>query len=406
MHILFIGAILDPAWPGGEPRIARMLASSLSEQGIKVSELFLIRPPKKMADLTSRIGVRALLESPCLARARALVAPEIDISCMKYYRNEIKRIRPDIVMTWFDYDLSAFWASILMKTPTIVQVEIFWPLCPKWPPILFNTLTGLPCDGPNIYCDPCSFEEKKLKIYSFISSIIKINKINRFRSKLCHASAIISDSIYLKNRMVIRGYPDRLIHVIYNGVDVEKIEPSPLNPYEKTVLFLSGLNKAKGIEHFVRLAKGLKPEFPNVRFLWVGQTKIEGETFEVHDYVWNEKQLNDIYASAYLVLLPSLWPEPMSFTVLEAMAHGKPVVAYDTGANNEEIIHGKTGFLSRWGDIKQLQFYVRELLLDEKLAEQMGQNARKFVESKFSQKCMTHKYVHLLNEIWSRHQQR
>jgi glycosyltransferase involved in cell wall biosynthesis len=398
MHVLLIGAVLNPSWAGGEPRIARLLASSLSDRKIEVSNLFLERTiPEKLTYLISHMHVRGSFE-----KCYSFMIPEIDNSCVKHYLNEIERIRPDIVMTWYDYDVSAFWAGILSRKPTIVQAEIFWPLCPKLD--LFNTLTESPCDGPNIYCGPCIAEEKKLKLSSLILSIIENYKIKRFKSKLCHASAIITDSYYLKNRMMMRGYPDQLIHVIYNGVSIEEIEPFPPDRHEKTVLFLSGPDKLKGTEHFMRLSKNLKPEFPDVRFLWVGQTKIKGETFEVQDYVWNEKQLNEIYRAAYLVLLPSLWPEPMSYTVLEAMAHGKPVVAYDVGANNEEIIHGKTGFLARWGDIKQLQSYVKELLLDKALAEQMGRDARKFIESKFSLKRMTYNYVHLLDEIWSKHQ--
>ena len=45
--------------------------------------------------------------------------------------------------------------------------------------------------------------------------------------------------------------------------------------------------------------------------------------------------------SSYLLLLPSLWPEAMSYSVIQAMAHGKPVVAYDVGANSEAIVHGE-----------------------------------------------------------------
>lgn len=199
--------------------------------------------------------------------------------------------------------------------------------------------------------------------------------------------------------MVMHGYPKHLIHVIYNGVDVEKIEPSLPDPNKKIVLFLSGVNKAKGIEHFIKLSKDLKPQFRDVSFLWVGQTKIKGETFDVHDYVWDEKQLSDIYTSAYLLLLPSLWPEPMSYTVLEAMVHGKLVVAYDVGANSEQIIHGKTGFLAQYGNIRQLEFYVKKLLMNEKLAEQMGRNARKLIESKFNLNRMINNYLNLLNKL-------
>jgi glycosyltransferase involved in cell wall biosynthesis len=80
------------------------------------------------------------------------------------------------------------------------------------------------------------------------------------------------------------------------------------------------------------------------------------------------------------------------------MTHGKPVVAYDIGANSEAIVHGKTGLLAKWGNIDQLTSHVRTLLLDERLATQMGRNARKRAEEMFSVERMTSDYMNLLKE--------
>ena len=116
------------------------------------------------------------------------------------------------------------------------------------------------------------------------------------------------------------------------------------------------------------------------------------DTFGISD------ELEEIFRSSYLLLLPSLWPEPMSYSVIQAMAHGKPVVAYDVGANSEGIVHGETGLLAEWGDIDLLTSYVRDLLLNEKLVVHMGRNARKRAEEKFSIKRMTNDYMSLLKE--------
>jgi glycosyltransferase involved in cell wall biosynthesis len=81
------------------------------------------------------------------------------------------------------------------------------------------------------------------------------------------------------------------------------------------------------------------------------------------------------------------------------MAHGKPVVAYDVGANSEAIVHGKTGLLAEWGNIDQLTSHVRTLLLEESLSTQMGRNARKRAEGKFGLERMTIDYLSLLKDI-------
>jgi glycosyltransferase involved in cell wall biosynthesis len=81
------------------------------------------------------------------------------------------------------------------------------------------------------------------------------------------------------------------------------------------------------------------------------------------------------------------------------MAHGKPVVAYDVGANSEGIIHGETGLLAEWGNITQLSSNVAKLLNDEKLAAKMGQNAIMRAQEMFSLDRMINNYKTLIKKI-------
>jgi glycosyltransferase involved in cell wall biosynthesis len=392
--ILFIGAVLSPQWKGGEPRISRMLTRFLRENGSNVSNSVLTRNQREC--LAEHAGVLNLMYKPS-----KILAPEIDLPSVKYYRQKLREERPDVVFTWFDYDLSATWVSIRMKIPTIAEDLIFWPLCPQTS--LFNTLSGSPCEGPNIYCSPCIKGVRLLGMRSAFWSTVLINRMRRLRRRLNLVTAIVSDSQYLKDLMIKNGYRSDLIHVIYNGVDITKIQPSYETRREKIVLFVARAYRHKGITHFIRLCEDLKPEFPGVKFLWVGQNEIFGKTFETRDYVWNEQELDEIYDSAYLLLLPSLYPEPMAYTVQEAMAHGKPVVAYDIGANGEEIINGETGFLAPWGNVRQLESCVRELLLNEGLVKTMGQKARKLAEEKFSLDRMKNNYVRLVGKVLESH---
>ena len=89
----------------------------------------------------------------------------------------------------------------------------------------------------------------------------------------------------------------------------------------------------------------------------------------------------------------------MSYSVIQAMAHGKPVVAYDVGANSEGIIHGQTGLLAEWGNTKELSSHVATLLNDEELAVKMGQNARKRAEEMFSLDRMINHYKTLIGKV-------
>ena len=389
MKIVFTGTVLQPSWPGGEPVISRILDQVFSTQGFEVSKCFVPRiPPRKWSlnPLTSQSVTN-----------REVVG---------IYRRYIEKIRPDLVMTWSDYDLSAFWASVLSKTPTIAQAQILWPVCPT--SCLFNEIDESPCKGPSKSCGLCL--AKRAKVVGDVVRVpyiaclpftqLSMFRTNNIRSKLNYASAIVSDNLFLKKVMSSLHFDVSKVHVIYNGVDLKMIKQSSSFKKPKTVLFLSyRTNKQKGFHHFIQVSKNLKPMFPDVRFLWVGQKEVRGNTFEVQGYVRNKEELEEIFRSSYLLLLPSLWPEPMSYSVIQAMAHGKPVVAYNVGANSEGIIHGQTGLLAEWGNTNELSSHVATLLNDEELAGKLGQNARKRAVEMFSLDRMINHYKTLIEKV-------
>jgi len=65
------------------------------------------------------------------------------------------------------------------------------------------------------------------------------------------------------------------------------------------------------------------------------------------------QKLSPYYKKARVFIQPSLY-EPFGITVIEALAHGIPVVASDTGGLPEIVKEGKTGFIFRAGNIEEL----------------------------------------------------
>jgi glycosyltransferase involved in cell wall biosynthesis len=58
-----------------------------------------------------------------------------------------------------------------------------------------------------------------------------------------------------------------------------------------------------------------------------------------------DREKEEILGDARAVLFPISWPEPFGLTMIESMACGTPVVAFNQGSVPEVIEHGKTGFL-------------------------------------------------------------
>jgi glycosyltransferase involved in cell wall biosynthesis len=60
-----------------------------------------------------------------------------------------------------------------------------------------------------------------------------------------------------------------------------------------------------------------------------------------------DQQKNDFLGNAYALLFPIDWPEPFGLVMIEAMACGTPVIAYDCGSVPEVMENGVTGFVVR-----------------------------------------------------------
>lgn len=100
---------------------------------------------------------------------------------------------------------------------------------------------------------------------------------------------------------------------------------------------------------------------------------------------------------SYVIVAPSLWEEPLSVTIQEAMASGKAVIAYDVGGTAELI--GDAGVLVPRGDISALCSATRDLLADSGRVARLGIKARARAESMFRLERMVEGYVRILQSV-------
>ena len=91
-------------------------------------------------------------------------------------------------------------------------------------------------------------------------------------------------------------------------------------------------------------------------------------------------------------------------TVLEAFAHGLPVVATRVGGVPEVVQDGINGLLCDLGDIEQMTQGILRILNDDDLCAMLGAKARKTAEDVYSLEHMVQKtcgiYADLLYNFW------
>ncbi len=90
------------------------------------------------------------------------------------------------------------------------------------------------------------------------------------------------------------------------------------------------------------------------------------------------------YAADFdVAVVPSVYPDPLPRAVIEGMALGKPVIAFDVGGVSEMLKGGTTGALVRAGDSDALAKEMLRYLRDPALRAEHGRAARARVEQDF-----------------------
>jgi glycosyltransferase involved in cell wall biosynthesis len=113
-----------------------------------------------------------------------------------------------------------------------------------------------------------------------------------------------------------------------------------------------------------------------------GESAAAGQ-FRVLGSIPDEK-LEDLLDACDIVVVPSIWPEPAPMVAAEAMAHGRPVVASQTGGLPFLIPDGQAGLLVPAGDPEALIAAVRQIEESPSLRQQLEEGARAQAELRHS----------------------
>ncbi len=107
-------------------------------------------------------------------------------------------------------------------------------------------------------------------------------------------------------------------------------------------------------------------------------------------------EINDAQKSAFLgnavaLLFPIDWPEPFGLAIIEAMACGTPVIAWDCGAVREIVEPGVTGFIvSSEDEAVEAVRRVREI---------DRQSVRRVFERRYTARTMARRYLELYRRL-------
>ncbi len=205
------------------------------------------------------------------------------------------------------------------------------------------------------------------------------------RLLLRRARAVICCSEQLA--VAMRGCGLENVHAISYGVDV----PPELGSEDPTapVMYVGRLSPEKNIDVIAEATEGL----PRII---VGDGPLRALVPDTLGFV-SQKDLSRLYDRAAVVVLASRM-EGLPNVVLEAMAHGKTVIATPVGGIPTLIEDGVTGFLVPVGDPVALRGAIERVLADPTLRRRVGEAARLRVSEHCSWDNVTARTLQIYSE--------
>ncbi|WP_328184827.1 glycosyltransferase family 4 protein [Marinobacter sp. OP 3.4] len=206
--------------------------------------------------------------------------------------------------------------------------------------------------------------------------------------------------------------PASRTQLIRNGVDLTEIDPVAADQpaaSSPTIGFIGQMIPRKGLPDLLEVFDRLYSGDSSLQLHLLGdgrqreelerQAKAQPSGDAVSFLGFRSDRLERLAGFRLFVMTSSL--EGIPRCLMEAMAMGVPVVAYDIPGVDQLVEHEVTGLLAPHGDKDALEKLCRRVLTDESLARQLAANARQLIVDRYSAARMAREYESLFDALVS-----
>lgn len=239
----------------------------------------------------------------------------------------IKEEQPHLVHT---HNLAGFSVAVWQAVknsglPLVHTLQDYYLLCPK--STMFNHHRNCACS-----CLSCSFFSRTKRALS------------------SRVDQVVGISSFILQRHCQAGYfPNALTNVIYNPLYSQQRQIKGSLKKPTRFGYIGRLNQAKGVETLLKQFIRINPSHATLHLAGNGEMSyvsfLRRRYAAPNIFFLGFMYPDDFYEQIDLLIVPSLWEEPLGMVVFEAFAHGIPVIGSNRGGITEMIDDGKTGFL-------------------------------------------------------------
>jgi glycosyltransferase involved in cell wall biosynthesis len=242
----------------------------------------------------------------------------------------------------------------------------------------------------------------------------------RLHQAFDRAAVILCVSEFLMSRVLQVGAPGNKVRLHYIGIDIppdgQSSDPKDGGPFR--ILAVSRLSPVKGVRHTISAFAKAAKEMPRAILEIIG----DGEDMKSCQDLARQLNISDriyfhgsqpitlVYAAMrradlfvqHNVRTPQGQEEGFGQSLIEAAAHGLPVVGTRSGGVPEAVVHGETGLLVEPGDETAMADAILELYRNPELRSRYGQAGRERVRRLFDLEKQNQKLERMLLEACGR----
>ena len=226
----------------------------------------------------------------------------------------------------------------------------------------------------------------------FVQSHAEFRVLNEAKHIIVDTEYVAEQIKHLHSKKKISHLP--WMYVVPQGIQSQYLQVSPKKPVIPTILSVGSISQRKGHLLLVKAFEIVHKTVPSAKLIIAGTltektyyTQLQNEIGKLHlkqsvELLTNipQEQLLQIYQEATIFALHSQ-EESQGIALVEAMATGLPIVSTLVGGIPFVVKNGKTGLLSKYGDVDSFANNMIKLLTIENLRTQMSQSARLSAQS-------------------------